>query len=45
MTTAASSAALATIQSAFTDAERLALVGYLARYRGFAREGTAPGRR
>ena len=31
MTTAAPSTALATIQPAFTDAERLALAGFLAR--------------
>jgi Phage integrase, N-terminal SAM-like domain len=34
MTTAAPSTALATIQPAFTDPERLALAGYLAGYRG-----------
>ena len=34
MTTAAPSTALATIQPAFTDAERLALAGFLAGYRG-----------
>ena len=34
MTTAAPSTGLATIQPAFTDAERLALAGFLARYRG-----------
>jgi hypothetical protein len=33
MTTAAPSAALATIKPAFTDPERLALAGYLAGYR------------
>jgi hypothetical protein len=38
MTTAALSTALATIQPAFTDAERLALAGYLAGYRGLTRE-------
>ena len=38
MTTAAPSTALATIQPAFTDAERLALAGYLAGYRGLTRE-------
>ena len=32
MTTAAPSTALATIQPAFTDAERLALAGFLAGY-------------
>src|SRR5437763_14297578 len=38
MTTAAPSTALATIQPAFTDAERVALAGYLAGYRGLTRE-------
>jgi len=38
MTTAAPSAALATIQPAFTDPERLALAGFLAGYRGLTRE-------
>ena len=38
MTTAAPSAALATIQPAFTDAERLALARFLAGYRGLTRE-------
>jgi hypothetical protein len=38
MTTAALSTALATIQPAFTDAERLALAGFLAGYRGLTRE-------
>ena len=38
MTTAATSTALATIQPAFTDPERLALAGYLAGYRGLTRE-------
>jgi hypothetical protein len=38
MTTAARSTALATIQPAFTDAERLALAGFLAGYRGLTRE-------
>ena len=38
MTTAAPSTALATIQPAFTDAERLALAGYLAGYRGLTRD-------
>jgi hypothetical protein len=33
MTTATPSTALATIQPAFTDPERLALAGYLAGYR------------
>ena len=38
MTTAAPSAALVMIQPAFTDAERLALAGFLAGYRGLTRE-------
>jgi integrase/recombinase XerD len=38
MTTAAPSTALATIQPAFTDSERLALAGFLAGYRGLTRE-------
>jgi hypothetical protein len=38
MTTAAPSTALATIQPASTDPERLALAGYLAGYRGLTRE-------
>ena len=38
MTAAAQSTALATIQPAFTDAERLALAGFLAGYRGLTRE-------
>jgi hypothetical protein len=37
MITAAPSTALATIQPALTDAERLALAGFLAGYRGKAR--------
>ena len=41
MTTAAPSAALATIQPAFTDPERLALAGFLAGYRGLTREAYA----
>ena len=41
MTTAAPSIALATIQPAFTDAERLALAGFLAGYRGLTREAYA----
>ena len=41
MTTAALSAALATIQPVFTDAERLALAGFLAGYRGLTREAYA----
>ena len=40
MTTAAPSTALATIQPAFTDAERVALAGFLAGYRGLTREAT-----
>ena len=41
MTTAAPSTALATIQPAFTGAERLALAGFLAGYRGLIREAYA----
>jgi hypothetical protein len=41
MTTAAPSTALVTIRSAFTDAERLALAGFLAGYRGLTREAYA----
>ena len=41
MTTAAPSAALATIQPAFTDAERFARAGFLAGYRGLTREAYA----
>jgi site-specific recombinase XerD len=41
MTTAAPSTALATIQAAFTDPERLALAGFLAGYRGLTREAYA----
>jgi site-specific recombinase XerD len=41
MTTAAPSTALATIQPAFTDAERLALAGFAAGYRGLTREAYA----
>jgi hypothetical protein len=41
MTTAVSSAALATIQPVFTDAERVALAGFLAGYRGLTREAYA----
>ena len=41
MTTAAPSTALATIQPAFTDAERLALAGFLAGYRGRTRDAYA----
>jgi hypothetical protein len=40
-TTAAPSTALATIQPAFTDAERLALAGFLAGYRGPTRDAYA----
>ena len=43
MTTANPSTALATIQPAFTDPERLALAGFLAGYRGLTREAYAPG--
>jgi integrase/recombinase XerD len=41
MTTAVPSTALATIQPAFTDPERLALAGFLAGYRGVTREAYA----
>src|SRR5438552_17222558 len=41
MTTAAPSTALATIQPAFTDTERIALAGFLAGYRGLTREAYA----
>jgi len=41
MTTAAPTTALARIQPAFTDAERLALAGFLAGYRGLTREAYA----
>ena len=41
MTTAVSSTALVMIQPAFTDAERLALAGFLAGYRGLTREAYA----
>ncbi len=41
MTAAAPSTALATIQPAFTDAERLALAGFLAGYRSLTREAYA----
>ena len=41
MTTAAPSTALATIQPVFTDAEWLALAGFLAGYRGLTREAYA----
>ncbi len=41
MTTAAPSTALATIQPAFSDAERIALAGFLAGYRGLTREAYA----
>ena len=41
MTTAAPSTALVMIQPAFTDAERLALAGFLAGYRGLTREAYA----
>ena len=41
MITATPSTALATIQPAFTDAERLALAGFLAGYRGLTREAYA----
>ena len=41
MTTAVPSAALATIQPVFTDAERVAFAGFLAGYRGLTREAYA----
>ena len=41
MTTAIPSAVLATIQPVFSDAERLALTGFLAGYRGLTREAYA----
>ena len=41
MTTTAPSAALATIQPVFADAERVALAGFLAGYRGLTREAYA----
>jgi integrase/recombinase XerD len=41
MITAAPSTALVTVQPVFTDAERLALAGFLAGYRGLAREAYA----
>jgi integrase/recombinase XerD len=41
MSTAAPSTALVTIQPAFTDAEWLALAGFLAGYRGLTREAYA----
>jgi integrase/recombinase XerD len=41
MTTAAPSAVLATIQPIFSDAERVALAGFLAGYRGLTREAYA----
>jgi len=43
MTTATPSTALATIQPAFTDPERLALAGFLAGYRGLTRVGISSG--
>jgi len=45
MTNAAPSAALATTQPVFTDAERIALAGFLAGYRGLTREAYALGLR
>jgi integrase len=41
MSTAVPSAAIATIQPVFTDAERIALAGFLAGYRGLTREACA----
>ena len=40
-TTAVPSAAIATMQPVFTDAERIALAGFLAGYRGLTREAYA----
>ena len=40
-TIAVPSAALATMQPVFTDAERIALAGFLAGYRGLTREAYA----
>jgi hypothetical protein len=40
--TTTTSAALVPIQSAFTDAEQLALAGFLVGYRGLTREAYAP---
>jgi hypothetical protein len=45
VTTAAPSTALVTIQPAFTDAERFALAGFLAGYRGLTRDACALGLR
>ena len=45
MTTAAPSTALATIQPAFTNPERLALAGFLAGYRELTRDAYALGLR
>jgi integrase/recombinase XerD len=41
MTTTVPTTALATIQPVFADAERLALAGFLAGYRGLTREAYA----
>jgi hypothetical protein len=41
MTTTTPSAALVPVQPVFTDAERLALAGFLAGYRGLTREAYA----
>ena len=41
MTATTPSTALATVQPAFTDSERLALAGFLAGYRGLTREAYA----
>ena len=41
MTAAVPSTALATIQPAFTDAERIALAGFPAGYRGLTRDAYA----
>jgi hypothetical protein len=45
MTATTPSTALAAIQPAFTDAERLALAGFLAGYRGLTREACTSGLR
>jgi site-specific recombinase XerD len=45
MTATTLSTALATIQPAFTDAERLVLAGFLAGYRSLTREACTPGLR
>jgi hypothetical protein len=44
MTATTHSTALVTVKPAFTDAERLALAGFLAGYRGLTREAYTPDR-